>query len=98
MSAGYTYTSISTDPGEPARISVSFYLDDRAWVRACGLDTDRPLLAVSLGEVSVSIAPVPGRASSEDARIARELASAASEYAAAVGQLAAGSSSGTTAA
>ena len=43
---------------------------------------------MSLGEVSVSIAPVPGRASAEDARIARELASAASEYAAAVEQLA----------
>ena len=98
MSAGYAYTSISTDPGEPARISVSFYLDGRAWIRACGLDTNRPHLAVSLGEVSVSIAPVPGRASADDARIARQLASAASEYAAAVEQLAAGSSPGTTAA
>ncbi len=98
MSAGYSYTTLSSRPGEPVRISVSFYLDGRAWIRACGLDTDRPLLAVSLGEVSVSIAPVPGRASAEDARIARELASAASEYAAAVGQLAAASSSGATAA
>jgi hypothetical protein len=98
VSAGYAYTSVSTEPGEPARISVSFYLDGRAWIRACGLATDRPHLAVSLGEVSVSIAPVPGRASAEDARIARELASEVSEYAAAVEHLAAGNSPGTTAA
>ncbi len=98
MSTGYAYTTISTDPGEPARVAVSFYLDHRAWMRACGLDTGSPHLAVSLGEISASIAPVPGRASAEDARIARELASAAAGYAAAVEQLAAANGPGITAA
>jgi hypothetical protein len=98
VSAGYAYTTISADPGEAARVGVSFYLDHRAWIDAHGLGTDRPHLAVSLGEVSVSIAPVPGRASAEDARIARNLASKAAEYAAAVEQLAAGNGLGATAA
>jgi hypothetical protein len=98
MSAGYTYTTISADPGEPARVGVSFYLDGRAWITVAGLDTDRPHLGVSLGEVSVRFCPTLGPASAEDARIARDLASKATEYAAAVGQLAAANSPGTTAA
>ncbi len=91
MSAGYTYTTISADPGEPARVGVSFYLDGRAWINVNGLDTNRPHLAISLGEVSVRIAPAPGRATAEDARIARELADKAAMYAAEVERLCAAS-------
>jgi hypothetical protein len=87
VSAGYAYTTISADPGEPARVGVSFYLDGRAWISVNGRDTDRPHLAVSLGEVSVSIAPVPGQATAEAARIARELAENAAVYAAEVERL-----------
>ena len=50
MSEGYTYTTISTDPGEPGRIGVSFYLDSRAWITFCGQEDGRPQLSVSLGE------------------------------------------------
>ena len=74
MSAGYTYTTISSDPGEPGRIDVSFHLDSRAWIAVCGQDDDRPQLTVSLGEVSVRICPALGPATAEDARIARDLA------------------------
>lgn len=98
MSAGYTYTTISTDPGEPGRIGVSFYLDSRAWITVCGQETGRPHLSVALGEVSVNVSPAPGPATAEDARIARDLASKAADYAAAVEQLAAGNGPGTAAA
>jgi hypothetical protein len=98
MSEGYTYTAISTDPGEPGRIGVSFYLDNRAWITFCGQEDGRPQLSVSLGEVGVRICPAPGTATAEDARIARDLASKAADYAAAVEQLAAGNGPGTAAA
>ena len=89
MSGGYAYTTISTDPGEPGRIGVSFYLDSRAWITVTGQQSGRPNPSVSLGEVSVNVSPAPGPATAEDARIARELASKADAYAAAVEQLAA---------
>jgi hypothetical protein len=98
MSAGYAYTTISTDPGEPGRIGVSFHLDSRAWITFCGQKDGRPQMSVSLGEVSVTICPAPGPATAEDARIARDLASKAADYAAAVEQLAAGNGPGTAAA
>ena len=94
MRAGYAYTSISAGPGEPARIGVSFYLDHRALIGAYGRGTGSPHLGVSLGEVSVSISPVPGRASAEDARMARELADKAAVYAAEVERLCAGNAPG----
>jgi hypothetical protein len=98
MSAGYAYTTISIDPGEPGRIGVSFYLDSRTWITFCGQENGRPQLVVSLGQVSASICPAEGPASAEDARIARDLAAKAAEYAAAVEQLAAGNSPGNAAA
>ena len=55
-----------------------------------GRGTGSPHLGISHGEVSVSISPVPGRASAEDARIARELADKAAVYAAEVERLCAG--------
>ena len=87
MSAGYTYTTISADPGEPARVGVSFYLDGRAWITVAGLDTDRPHLGVSLGEVSVRIGPASDAVTADDARIARCLADQAAIYAAEVERL-----------
>jgi hypothetical protein len=77
MSAGYSYATISTHPGEPSRIGVSLYLDSRAWIASCGQEAGRPQLTVSLGEVSVGVFPAPGPATAEDARIARDLASKA---------------------
>ena len=62
----------------------------RALIDVYGRETDRPHLAVSLGEVSVSIGPAPGQAGAEDARFARELAEQAAEYAAEVERLCAG--------
>ena len=97
MSAGYTYTTISSDPGEPGRIDVSFHLDSRALIAVCGQEGERPQLSLSLGEVSVRFCPALGPASAEDARIARDLASKAAEYAAAVEQLAAANGPGTAA-
>jgi hypothetical protein len=93
MSAGYAYTTISADPGEPARVGVSFYLDGRAWITVSGRDTDRPHLSVSLGEVLVSIGPTPDAVTAEDARIARSLADHAAIYAAEVERLCAASES-----
>ncbi len=98
MSAGYTYTTISTDPGEPGRIDVSFHLDSRAWIAVCGPDDDRPQLPVSLGEASVRFCPTLGPATAEDARIARDLASKAADYATAVERLASLNGPGITAA
>jgi hypothetical protein len=84
MSGGYAYTTISTDPGEPARIGVSFYLDEQAWIIVVGRDTDRPHLSVSLGEVSVRFGMTPDAVTAEDARMARSLADHAAIYAAEV--------------
>lgn len=98
MSAGYTHTTISAHPGEPARVGVSFYLDEQAWIIALGRDTARPLLTVSLGEVSVTFSPDPEGVTGEDARMARCLADEAASYAAAVEELAAKDARGTAAA
>jgi hypothetical protein len=98
MSEGYTYTTISADPGQPGRIAVSFYLDDRARISVYGQECGRLHLGVSLGDVSVSIAPAPGAATEQDAQIARDLATAAAKYAAAVERLARLSRPDTTAA
>ena len=98
MSAGYAYTTISADPGEPARVGVSFYLDERAWITVAGQDTARPLLSVSLGEVSVTFSPTPDGVTAEDARIARRLADEAATYAAEVERLWAANTPGIAAA
>ncbi len=75
MSAGYTYTTLSSRPGEPVRVSVSFYLDERAWIEVPGAGTDTLHLAISHGKVSVSICPAsPDEVTEQDARIARKLA------------------------
>jgi hypothetical protein len=67
---------------EPTRIEVSFHLDDAAWIRAYGLDDDRPQLSIKHGQVSADFSPTPGRITEADARTARELASQAAIYAA----------------
>ena len=87
MSEGYSYTSIVSGTGEPVRIDVSFYLDDTAWVRACGLGKDRPQLAIRHGDVAASFHPTPDAITRTDARLARELASQAAQYAAEVERL-----------
>ena len=61
MSDGYTYTTISTRPGEPTRIAVSFYLDAAAWIVVPGAGTDRPHLSISHGDVSVTDRPAHRR-------------------------------------
>lgn len=81
---GYTYTTLSAQPGEPVRVGVSFYLDAHAWIAACGLRDGSLHLSIKHGDVSVSIAPRPGQPTAEDARIARELAEQAAAYAAEV--------------
>jgi hypothetical protein len=101
MSGGYTYTSISAEPGEATRIGVSFYLDADAWIVVAGAGSDRPHLAISHGDVSVAIAPRTEEITAEDAKIARNLADQADTYAAEIERLAAKNTadgSGTTAA
>ena len=103
MSEGYTYTTLSAHPGEPVRVSVSFYLDERAFIDVCGTKPDgRPFLSISHGDVSVCIASrSDGAVTAEDARIARTLADQAATYAAEVERLSAtpkADSSGTAAA
>ena len=88
MSGGYSYTSITSEPGEPTRVGVSFHLDQTAWVRAVGLDSDRPHLTINHGDVSAHIAPVPGPITQDSARIARNLADQAAQYADALQRLA----------
>jgi len=87
MSGGYSYTTLSADRDLPVRVSVAFYLDDGAWIRVSGAGTDRPHLGVSYGDVSVTIGPVPGQVTAENARVARRLAGLAADYAAAVERL-----------
>jgi len=99
MSAGYTYTTLSAHPGEPVRVGVSFYLDERASIQVPGTGTDAPHLSVSHGDVLVSIGPArPDQVTEQDARIARKLAARAAAYAAEVERLAAGNGPGTAAA
>ncbi len=99
MSEGYTYTTLSARPGEPPEVRVLFYLDQQAWIAACGTGTSKPHLAVSHGDVSVSIGPArPGRVTGQDARLARKLADQAATYAAEIERLAAAGGPGDAAA
>src|ERR1022692_1395803 len=85
---GYTYTTLSGGPDKPMNITVSFYLDDRAWIRVSGAGTGRPVLSISHGEVSVNVGPAAAaRVTAQDARIARSLADLTAEYAAEVERL-----------
>jgi hypothetical protein len=88
MSDGYTYTVISAHPGEPTRIEVSFYLDDRAWISVPGAGGSRPHLHVVHEHVSVSIGPRTETVTAGDVALARQLADQAARYAAEVERLA----------
>ena len=75
MSDGYTFTSITARPGEPARIGVA------------STETGRPHLYIAHGEVSVSVSPRTEAITADDAVIARRLADHAAEYAAEIERL-----------
>jgi hypothetical protein len=97
MNEGYTYTTISAHPGEPVQVHVAFYLNQHAWLEICG--TGKPHLAISQGDVSVSIAPAcPDQVTEQDAQLARKLADQAATYAAAIERLAAAGGPGDAAA
>jgi hypothetical protein len=99
MSDGYTYTTLSSRLGEPVQVSVSFHLDQDAWIEVPGTATGKPHLSVAHGDVSVSIGPAsPDQVTEQDARLARKLAERAATYAAAVERPAAAASPGTAAA
>jgi hypothetical protein len=99
VSDGYTYTTISAHRGEPVRVGVSFYLDERALLMVAGAEQGTPHLNVTHGDVSVIIGPARhDQVTEQDARIARSLAAQAAAYAAAVERLAAGSDPGDAAA
>ena len=87
---GYTYTTLSAQPGEPVRVGVSFYLDDAALDRVCrGRDRQAAPGRGARRCVGDASARSPARVTAEDARIARELADQAAEYAAEVERLSA---------
>ena len=100
MSGGYTYTTIVTRRGESTRITVSFYLDDDAWITVPGSGTDQPHLTIAHGDVSVRIGPRTEKVTSNDAKIAQNLADQVATYAAEIARLAANEAneSGTAAA
>jgi hypothetical protein len=79
---GYTFTTLSSRPGEPVRVGVLFHLDNRAWISVPGTGSGEPHLCISHGDVQVNICPSPGQVTDEDARIARLLADNAVTYAA----------------
>jgi hypothetical protein len=81
VSAGYSYTTITSGPEEPTTIGVSFYLDDAAWIRAIGEGRERPQLSIRHGHVDAVFAPTLGPMTEADVRIARELAEQAAVYA-----------------
>jgi len=87
VSAGHTYTTITSGPGKPARIDVLVYPDEAARIRVCGLDDGTPQLWISYGDVDVTFLPTLGPVTATDARIARDLAAKAAAYAAAVERL-----------
>jgi hypothetical protein len=99
MSEGYSYTVIRAQPGEPVKVAVSFYLDQRARIDAYpGHGRSAPHLGVQLDDASVSIGPAhPGQVTAEDAQIARRLADQTAAYAAEIERLAAGGPGGTAA-
>jgi hypothetical protein len=98
VSAGYTYTTLSADLGEPTRVGVSFYLDDCAWITVSGADAGRPRLLIEHGDVSVRVGPATDQVTAEDARIARLVADEAAKYAAEIERLAAAGDPGNAAA
>jgi hypothetical protein len=81
VSAGYSYTTISSGADQPARIHVDFHLDDDAWVRACGHDDGKPQLSIHHRDTGAVFAPTLGQITQTDARLARELADQAAIYA-----------------
>jgi hypothetical protein len=95
MSDGYTYTTMSAQPGEPTRVGVSFYLDRHAWITVSGVEAGRPGLSIAHGDVSVRVGPSdPDAVTEQDARIARSLADQAATYAAEIERLSAGNDAG----
>lgn len=90
MNDGYAYTTITAEKDEPTRITVSFHLDQHAWIAVPGKGTDRVHLNISYGDVSVSIAPAPGEITARDVQIARTLADETAAYAAEVERLSTG--------
>ena len=54
---GYTYTVITSRPGDAMDVRTSFYLDETADIQVIGAGTDRAFLAIDHGEVSVNIGP-----------------------------------------
>ncbi|HXP19670.1 MAG TPA: hypothetical protein VN840_08500 [Streptosporangiaceae bacterium] len=95
---GYTYTTLSGGPGEPVRVTVSFYLDDRAWIRVPGIEAGQPVLSIEHGDVLVRFGPAAGQVTGQDARIARTLAGQAAIYAAEIERLSAAGGAGADAA
>ena len=91
MSEGYAYTSVSVQPGKPATVGMSLYLDGATWIEVYGAEKDKPHLNIMVGEASVNICPPPQGITAADARIARRLADKAAAYAAEVERLAAAS-------
>jgi hypothetical protein len=81
VSAGYSFTTIVSGVDEPARIEVSFRLDDAALIRVFGLDDNQPQLCIRHGQTAVDFLPTTGRITEADARVARELADRAAVYA-----------------
>lgn len=79
---GYTFTTLSSRPGEPVQVGVSFHLDHQAWIAVPGIGSGEPHLSISHGDVWVRISPGPGEVTATDARIARRLADKAAAYAA----------------
>jgi hypothetical protein len=88
MSGGYTYTTIAARREQPTKITVSFYLDEDAWIVVPGAGTDNPHLTIEHGDVTVRVAPRSEAVTREDATIARRLADQAAEYAAEIERLA----------
>lgn len=91
MSDGYSYPTLSAEPGQPVRIGVALPRHARL-DHVLGSESGRPHLAVSHGDVSVRIGPAStDRVTGQDARMARTLADQAAAYAAEVERLAAAS-------
>jgi hypothetical protein len=87
VSAGYTYTTIRSQPDDRIRIDVLVYPDDAVRIRVCGLDEDKPQFWIAYGDVDVTFLPTSGQITETDARIARELPDKAAIYAAEVERL-----------
>jgi hypothetical protein len=89
MSDGYTYTTIVTRREKPTKITVSFYLDEDAWIVVPGAGTDSPHLAIEHGDVTVRVGPRSDAVTREDAIVARRLADRVAQYATEIERLAA---------